>query len=82
MDKNSYAELMYIWGIDRMDAKRGFRWRVIFSRNYRRGSVTFQDLSLAIYRVPQDKCTDEMKYTAELAERMANFVLEDDCNEQ
>ncbi|VDN86286.1 unnamed protein product [Brugia pahangi] len=32
MDCNSYSELMHLWGIDRIDSKRGFSWKVIFDR--------------------------------------------------
>lgn len=31
MDCNSYPELMHLWGIDRIDSKRGYQWKVIFN---------------------------------------------------
>ncbi|EJW75152.1 hypothetical protein WUBG_13939, partial [Wuchereria bancrofti] len=33
-------------------------------------------------RFAPDVSADEMAYTAELAERMANFVLEDECKKE
>ncbi|KAL3995372.1 hypothetical protein ACH3XW_25545 [Acanthocheilonema viteae] len=70
MDCNSYSELMHLWGIDRIDSKRGFRWKVMFSRFFSKFHSDKSNL---------DVSTDEMEDTAKLAEAMANFVLEDDC---
>ncbi|VDM10720.1 unnamed protein product [Wuchereria bancrofti] len=73
MDCNSYSELMHLWGIDRIDSKRGFSWKVIFDRFF---SKFHYD------KFAPDVSADEMAYTAELAERMANFVLEDECKKE
>lgn len=32
MDCDSYPELMHLWGIDRIDSKRGFQWKVVFNQ--------------------------------------------------
>ncbi|VDO23233.1 Uncharacterized protein BM_BM11072 [Brugia malayi] len=73
MDCNSYSELMHLWGIDRIDSKRGFSWKVIFDRFF---SKFHYD------KFASDVSADEMAHTVELAERMANFVLEDECKKE
>lgn len=44
---------------------------------YRSGHV--HPIRLTIFRFSPDASADEMADTAALAERMANFVLDDDC---
>uniref|UniRef100_A0A1I7VQP4 ULP_PROTEASE domain-containing protein n=2 Tax=Loa loa TaxID=7209 RepID=A0A1I7VQP4_LOALO len=73
MDCGSYFDLMHLWGIDRIDSKRGFQWKVIFSQFFSKFHFD---------KFAPDVSADEMAYTAELAERMANFVLEDDCTKK
>ncbi|KAM3718237.1 dTTP/UTP pyrophosphatase [Dirofilaria immitis] len=72
MNCNSYSKLMPLWGIDRIDSRRGFRWKVIFPRFFTQFHFDKDSTPIADEK--------EMAYTTELAKRMANFVLEDDFN--
>uniref|UniRef100_A0A0R3RUQ4 DUF1799 domain-containing protein n=1 Tax=Elaeophora elaphi TaxID=1147741 RepID=A0A0R3RUQ4_9BILA len=66
---SSYAELMYIWGIDRIDSRRGFQWAVMPDRFFSKFHFD---------KFTPDVSADEMTDTAKLAEELANFVLKDD----
>uniref|UniRef100_A0A2K6VDW9 Uncharacterized protein n=1 Tax=Onchocerca volvulus TaxID=6282 RepID=A0A2K6VDW9_ONCVO len=70
MDSKAYLKLMAIWNIDRIDSRRGFEWKVMFPQFF------------AKFHIDKDSSSeindDEMADTKVLAERTANFVLEDD----